>query len=340
MTLPNTDLEQQLAAFREQNGIAAAGAAIVGPDGATAIAVDGVIAHDSSELVVLDDAWHIGSCAKAMTALTYAALVDEGLTQWKTPLSDVFADLSGIDDSWSKLTMEDLLHCRAGVKPNVRMRWLGDAENNLSLLTAKRTELAEQILAKPSKAPGNFVYSNVSYVLVGAAIDRLAGVPYETTIADRVMTPAGVTNFGFGPAARLLGHHSLPKLPFIGKERLQPVNPGQRVKDNHPVYTPAGRIHLPLVQWAKIVAVFLNDHDTVVGAESRRRLTTPPADSDFAMGWRRHRDGGLVMQGSNTMNAATVQVGDKVAALVVANDGRRSTLQQSAKLADQLLAVV
>jgi len=40
------------------------------------------------------------------------------------------------------------------------------------------------------------------------------------------------------------------------------------------------------------------------------------------------------------MNAATVQVGDKVAALVVANDGRRSTLQQSAKLADQLLAVV
>ena len=340
MLLPilQQELEQRLSEFRGDVGAVAAGAAVVDLTGVVALATEGVTQIGSDTPVAETDAWHIGSCTKMFTALTMATLIEDGRLDWGTTLANVFTDVGSVDSSWRRVTIEDLLQCRAGIRANIPISEMGAAHRCEDQLSDQRTTLAQSVLAAPSHNPGRFVYSNVGYILAGAAIDRLAEVPYENALAQRVMSPAGITDFGFGAPPRISGHRRAFQFGPIGVGGLIALDPDEPANDNPALYTPAGRLHLPLEQWAKVIGLFFGENEEVVSLDSLRRIATSPSGGHFAMGWGAHPLGGLGMQGSNTLSCATVRLVGQYAALVVVSDARPKVLRGSATLADQMVA--
>ena len=332
-------LARNIENLRHHLGAPAVGAAIVGRSGATAVAVSGMTEIGGSTAVTDEDAWHIGSCTKTITALTVASLIEEGLLEWDTPLSHVFADLNGIDSGWNAATVEDLLQCRAGIGANLPFGDLHDWHSSVDSESDQRSSVAAQTLSEPPQGLGKFVYSNLGYILVGALIDRVADRTYERAVFDRILNPLGATDSGFGAPPRIAGHRRALQVGPVGFGRLTTLS-SDEPPDNPRVFNSAGRLHLPLAQWAKVIALFLDDGPAAVSVDSRRRLATPPPGGYFAMGWGIHPRGGLWMQGSNTLSGATVRALGERAVLVTVSDARRKVMQATGEAADQIMAAI
>lgn len=73
-------MNERLDSFRRRHGVAAIGAATIDASSPTIESIDvaGVVRRGADDAVVESDAWHIGSCAKALTAALYARLVEQG----------------------------------------------------------------------------------------------------------------------------------------------------------------------------------------------------------------------------------------------------------------------
>ena len=339
---PHVSMRDVLVDYRSRVGVPAVIAATT--DARTLLEIDVVGDRARSGAgghATVDDQWHIGSCGKSITAALYGRLVEAGLAAWRTPVADLFPDVDGIDAGWSEPTIDDVLHCRAGIPANpspLEMRRLFQCEDPM---TDQRTRAAADVLHSPPKRPGRFVYSNLGYAIVGAAIDRLAGEPFEAALARHVWEPLGITSAGLGPPPDVAGHRPRLRLGPLVAGRGRPAREGGRgVADNPPLLTPAGRFHLTVADWARFVRVFM--HDEFLSSKTiDRLLELPPDGRGMAMGWADGDRLGVshAMQGSNTMWAATALLDRDVglASMVVINDGRTRVLATSAQLAGVVL---
>lgn len=77
------DLTKDLAPIRDQHGVPGLAGAIVGLDGVEAMGAVGFRRDASGPLVTVDDAWHLGSDTKAMTATLLAIQVAGGVVRWE-----------------------------------------------------------------------------------------------------------------------------------------------------------------------------------------------------------------------------------------------------------------
>jgi CubicO group peptidase (beta-lactamase class C family) len=333
-----------------RSGAPAMGAALVDAEGAGAVAVTGTRVRGRDLPVAEDDPWHLGSCTKAMTAAVYARLVESGRAAWGAPLAELFPDLAGAAHAgWRAVTIDDVLLHRAGLRANLPVSEMRRAATDLRPLRDARTAVVAEALARPPERPGTFRYSNVGYTVAGAAIERIADATWEDALRAELLDPLGIASAGVGPPAgdAPWGHRTL----LGGLGRGAPVDPADPVlADNPAVMGPAGRVHMPLREWARFVAQFLEGGAGLLGDESVARLVARPAGAGQAqaMGWvhpdvrATRRLGAPVafgMQGSNRRWVATALVAEdrRRAALVVANDGRSRLLTTGALLAARLL---
>lgn len=339
-------LRGELTTFRDKLGVPAVVGAVTNENELVAIEVVGTRSRRGAQPATVDDPWHIGSCGKSITALLCARLVEAGLTTWETSVADLFSDISGVDPGWRSPTINDLLRCRAGVRPNPSMKDLRAAHQSTAPIVAQRTAAARKVLASAPKKPGSFVYSNLAYGLVGAAIDRITGTSFEEALFERVLEPLGITTAGFGPPPLVRGHHPRWRVGTLLAGRGKPAEPNQpKPADNPPLLTPAGRLHLSVPDWAAILRVFLGGGAPLVSVETLEHLLVDPGPHEgrsMSMGWASGAGLGAshAMQGSNTMWAATALMDRTTGhtALTVANDGRTSVLMGTAHLAGRLLA--
>ena len=333
--------------FRDRAGVPAVVGAVVDRDGALQIDVTGSRRRsDPADLAATDDLWHIGSCGKSITAALYGRLVEAGLAEWSAPVRTLFPDLPAAAPGWSDPTVDDLLLCRAGVTPNPPRTQMAELWSCELSPAEQRHRATVKILSSPPDKPGRFRYSNLSYVVVAAAIDRLAGAPFEEALRVHVLEPLGIDSLGFGPPPLVCGHGPKIRLGPLLLGRGAPAPTDEARSDNPTLFNPAGRMHLTIADWATFQRVFLNEGRPLLAAETVRHLLTPPPDdpTSMAMGWApAHRLDGVSygMQGSNTMWAATALIDDERArtAMVVVNDGRSKVLQGSAMLAARLLGL-
>jgi CubicO group peptidase (beta-lactamase class C family) len=336
-------MKAQLDRFRRRYGVAAVGAAIVDldhpPDTTIVADVVGHVRRGDHEPVHVADAWHIGSCAKALTAALYARLVEQGRAEWSVPLPELFDDLGGSSHAgWSTVTIDDLFTCRGGVPPNPTPREMHAAYTDSRASIDQRTSAAAAVFARPPTNPGQFLYSNLGYTIAGAAIDRITGRPFETILFDELLEPLGVTTAGFGPPPRVWGHRARAGVRGLLVGRGPAQDPGDVHSDNPALITPAGRLHLALADWARVQRLFL-DGAGLLGPSSLDHLVELPADGrGMAMGWAdasRVAGFALGMQGSNTAWSASALMSDDRRRIVhvVANDGRTRVLQATARLA-------
>ena len=78
----STDIRTQLSRFSETLKIPAVAGGVLLSDGTLDYDVVGVRRRGSNDKAEKHDKWHIGSCAKSITAVLYARLVERDDARW------------------------------------------------------------------------------------------------------------------------------------------------------------------------------------------------------------------------------------------------------------------
>jgi CubicO group peptidase (beta-lactamase class C family) len=148
--------------MRAKHGAPALGGMIVTRADVPFLETAGTRRIDTRDRVGRDDQWCIGSNTKAMTAVVYARLVEQGAARWGAKLTELFPDFAaGMREEWKVLTIEHLLSHSAGIiddnyDPH---QWVRDnlGKKKLEELPPARTAQAEPVFtAKPGGPSGKF----------------------------------------------------------------------------------------------------------------------------------------------------------------------------------------
>ena len=318
---------------------------MVGADGDVEEHVVGVRRRDSRDPALVSDRWHIGSCTKTFTAALWGRLVELGHAEWDMPLEQALADLaSDMHPDWTGQTVDSVIWCRAGFKADLSPDQMRQAWDDSRPLEDQRTDAAWQALSDPPDRPDEYRYSNLGIIVVGAAIDRLAGATFEQALDTHVLVPLGIESAGFGPPGEIWGHPARFRLGNFDLLAGPPADPSDPFSDNPAVYSAAGTMHITMGDWAKFVRIFTDGGVNLLRASTVDRLLRTPHGGEYGMtmGWSRTGvlpGAGYVMQGSNTMwsTAALIDSDRQRAVLVACNDGRNRVLNGTARLAVRLL---
>ena len=291
----------------------AMGGAIITSTGTEALAVAGTRRADRGPAVTVDDKWHIGSNLKAVTAALAATVVDQGVLSWSTTIGTAFPDLAAtIQPEYRDVTLGDLLSHRGGIRNDPPESAFGG-----TTAAAQRRSLTAWALAEAPVGPvGTYSYSNVGYVLAAAMVEGAANGVYEDLLAVRLLQPLGVTGLGWGPQAAAAATdqpvaHSFQNGGWVPCEGC----------DSRPGYSAAGRAHLPLADWAKLIREFLaadaGVSTLIMPATGRELFTARVAfggSDSYGLGWVLLRRGwasgrAAAHEGSNNVNHSVAWLG-------------------------------
>jgi CubicO group peptidase (beta-lactamase class C family) len=135
----------------------------------------------------------LASVTKPFVAVTAARLVRQGLFQAKDPLGRLLPELA--DTPSGGLSFLTFLAHRAGLEAH-RPLFAPLAEGRP---VERRAFLVEAATARRNDCPGSTppegfppLYSDLGYLLVGAALERVSGVPLDTLVDREVCRPLGL----------------------------------------------------------------------------------------------------------------------------------------------------
>jgi serine-type D-Ala-D-Ala carboxypeptidase/endopeptidase len=159
--------------------------------------------------------FEIGSVTKVFTGLLLADLAERGTVRLDDPLAGYLpASVAVPTFKGLELTLGDLASHTGGLRRNPRGtlgRWLRDRRNPYAGLSIE--ELYQGLArTRLRRRPGQRVrYSNLGAGLLGQALARAAGRPYEQLVRERICLPLGMVDTLVSPsleqAARLtVGH--------------------------------------------------------------------------------------------------------------------------------------
>ncbi len=320
--------------IRQKHELPAMAAAVLFQGRVAGLGVAGTRKKGEDIPAAIDDAFHIGSCTKAMTATLVALLVEKGKLRWDLTLAEAFPELAEeMHSSYRNVTLKHLLSHRAGLAPNhPKGKTLMDLHRLPGSARERRETYVRMMLTEPPRhEPGTkHLYSNAGYAVAAAVAERVADTPWERLMEDILFRPLGMETAGFGAMGEP-GEILQPWQHRVSASgRTVAVAPGP-LSDNPPVMGPAGRVHCSVRDWAKFVQVHLQGargKKSILKPDTFKVLHIPQFGGDYAMGWvvtERPWGGGQVLthSGSNTMNYAVVWLAPHkdFAVLAVANQG-------------------
>ncbi len=265
---------------------------------------------DPASKVTTDDVWHLGSNTKAMTATLIGIYVDRGTLKWTDTIATLFKGWK-IDPGYGKVTLDQLLRHAGGAPgapPDELWKQLWEDGDKPDA----RAKFVKGILARPpAQTPGTFVYSNASYMIAGAALEKATGKRWEQLMRDELFAKLGMTSCGFGaPGRRPTGSDIVVDQPWGHDLGGTPIAPGPAA-DNPPGVGPAGTVHCSLPDYGKFLALHATGEPAIIKPETLEHLHDAP-NMGYAGGWMvvtTPKDSLLVHSGSNTMWYATAMVG-------------------------------
>ena len=296
-------------------------------DGTSVVCASGVRKLGESEKAEPSDIVHLGSCTKAMTAALIGQLCSEGTLRLDSPLKEIFSDMPElVESSWGEVTVQQLLQHRSGALANLDYE-LCDRAHPDSVVDARRLLLQKLVRKRRPKNPA-FVYSNVSFIVLGHVIEEIEKKPWEEVIAQRLFKPLQMESAAFGPVGlpdamparvdvlpgRAWGHREPISLANVAQALLG-VGPPPKIEplhiDNSRCLGPAGRVHVNLPDWSKFVVHFADPQGFKalnIKEEIWQELLKPAEgtnDEDrYAAGWilidNPQLGKGLFHNGSNT----------------------------------------
>lgn len=148
---------------------------------------------DVERRVMVDErtVFELGSVTKALSAMLFFQLRDEGRLGLDAPIARYVSDLPPV---WRNVTLRQLLSHTSGI-PNYL-----DADNFIGLMPtspAPRTLLAMVTDRPLDFEPGTqHAYSNTNYILIGMAIESATGISYWDCLSGRLLVPLGMVDAG------------------------------------------------------------------------------------------------------------------------------------------------
>ena len=131
----------------------------------------------------------IGSCTKTFTATAAAMLVDEGVLDWDRPVRQYMPSFRLADPvATRQATLRDLLSHQVGLAPHTNL-------NPQDSRTHRLAQLRHLAFARPFRS--GYLYNNKMYLVVGALIERVSGMPWEDFVRTRILQPLGMTSSCF-----------------------------------------------------------------------------------------------------------------------------------------------
>ncbi|MES2661209.1 MAG: serine hydrolase domain-containing protein [Verrucomicrobiota bacterium] len=303
------DVSADLANYTQDGKIPALAAACVLDGKIIAAGATGVRKYGDPTPVTVNDKFHIGSCTKSMTGTLAAMLVADGKIKWSTTVTEIFPEIK-IHPDYQKATLLQMASNTGGVPHDIPPdMWAAANADRDKPEGAQRQKLIRSLLTNPAAYPPGTqnVYSNGGFTIAGAMLEKASGKSYQQLIGERLFKPLHMGSAGFGMAAspkkvdQPYGHILRDGIPF-------PILPGPD-DDNPPAITPAGRVHLSILDLAKYASLHVGTMEkSPLSPESLTFLHTPvlPA-KDYGVGWvilQRPWAGGtaLMHNGTNTMN--------------------------------------
>ncbi|PRX98758.1 serine hydrolase domain-containing protein [Allonocardiopsis opalescens] len=146
--------------------------------------------------VTPDTPFETGSVHKTLTGMLLAELIEEGEIAAGTTLADAFPDTHFADPDLAATTLEELSGHQSGLPSTDPSRALAGLLPLLSRGDPYAGLTAEDVIAAAAAAevpesPG-YGYSNLGVSLLGEAMARLTGTPYQRLLDERVLGPLGM----------------------------------------------------------------------------------------------------------------------------------------------------
>lgn len=217
-----SDVDDQLSALREAYTLPALAISLQSDTSELRTAHSGVLnLNHPNDTVQPDTLWPLGSNTKSMTATTIALLIQDGLLDWDTPLSEIFSPLynntTSLPDylaialsqplhaSHANTTVLNLLTHRSGLVGTFGIDATPLGVSQIQPMFDYPREVSRALAASSSlalPAPGErgvFKYANDNYIVLGFIIDVLTNSTAEKVIAERLWEPLEMRSARFGP---------------------------------------------------------------------------------------------------------------------------------------------
>lgn len=181
-------LQADFARLVSERGVPGAALAVL-IDGQVTDVAAGVLSTATGVEATVDSVFQIGSITKVWTTTLVMQLVDEGLLDLDVPVRTYLPEFGLADeDAAAAVTTRHLLSHRGGFEGDV-FTDTGRGDDAIKKYVASITDLPQVF------SPGElFAYNNAGYVVLGRLIEVLRGKPWETVLAEHLITPLGLTH--------------------------------------------------------------------------------------------------------------------------------------------------
>lgn len=254
---------------------------------------------NSGRAVTPETKFRIGSVSKTLTATALGLLLAEGKLNLD---ADVRQYVPEFPDKGSTITLRQLAVHQSGIR-HYRGNEVLNLRSYKNVLEALTIFAADPLLAKPGTTHS---YSSYGYVLLSAAMERAAGLPFLTLIRDNVLIPLQMTQTKPEVGGRLLPGQATGYVRGTdGKAQVAP-------KDDLSAIWAAGGFVSMAGDLLKFARAYLNGR--FLRQETLDLLWTPPTLGDGTkagggFGWqvaRTPKGRRLLVAGGNSIGGTTV----------------------------------
>lgn len=146
--------------------------------------------------------FRLGSVAKQFTAAAILLLEERGKLSVNDPVKKHLPDSP---PAWDAVTLHHLLTHTSGISNLTDLGKFPDYYAKLPLKTTPAETIARFKDRPLDFAPGERMsYSNSGYIVLGAVIEKITGLPYAQFMQENVFTPLGMKDTGYDTADRVL----------------------------------------------------------------------------------------------------------------------------------------
>jgi D-alanyl-D-alanine carboxypeptidase len=212
--------------------------------------------------------FRVGSITKQFTAAVVLQLVDEGRISLDDPVSRFLPDYP---QPGAGATVRQLLNHTVGIQPYTAIPgFMVEANTNRPYTTEQMIALFRDLPA-PSRPGERFAYNNSGYVLLGAIVESVTGMPWHQAVEQRIARPLGLQTLRYG-----VGEAEMPRMARGYTSGEQGVRPANRIHMSVP-HAAGGLIASveDMARWAQAL-----HHGRVVSAQSYARMIAPTVMAD------------------------------------------------------------
>ena len=210
---------------RKAHRMPAIAAAVVVDGKVLAASAVGVRKFGSPVPVSRNDAFHLGSLAKPLSATMFGVLVDQGVIRWNSTMAEMFPELAdAMQPAYRPVTVAQLLSHTGGFpdQPETSEKVI-DARAR-STVDRRYEYVKAAVEDLPAAQPGTKVVYSGGGIIVASAVERRTKQKYETLMQRLLFKPLGMTHAGFGCMATE-GRVNGPWGHVMEGEEVKPIPP-------------------------------------------------------------------------------------------------------------------